>query len=89
MFEIKHIGGRPHPVTGDQYNAFEVTQKSNTTRSAWPDGPLFPVGHTLFTEDGKAYEIVASRTVQERDRYSQYLAYVHSYLCREADPISR
>jgi len=88
MLEVKHVGGRTHPVTGDQYNAFEIVRKSTSSRDPWPSGPIFPVGHTLFTRDGKAYEVVASRTIEERGQYASYLTYTHSYLCREADPRS-
>lgn len=89
MLDVKHVGGRTHPVTGDQYNAFEITERPTNGRSPWPSGPLFPVGHILFTRDGKAYEVVSSRTIEDEARYSGYLTYIHSYLCREADPMSR
>lgn len=85
MLEFKHVGGRTHPVTGDQYNAFEATVKPYGARDVWPSAPLFPVGHVIFTKDGKAYEIVASRTIESIE-YS-YRRYEYSYLCREADPM--
>ncbi len=88
MLNIKHVGGRTHPVTGDPYNAFEITKKPDDGRDLWPSGPIFPVGHTLFMKDGKAYEIVASRTIEREETYSRYVTYAHSYLCREADPRS-
>jgi hypothetical protein len=88
MLEVKHVGGRTHPVTGDQYNAFEVTTRVGTARDPWPLGPLFPVGHTLFTSDGKAYEVVSSRTVEHETVFSRQIAYQYSYLCRAVDPRS-
>lgn len=89
MLEIKHVGGREHPVTGDQYNAFEIIRRATDPRSAWPKGPIFPVGHVIFARDGKAYEVVSSRSVEVAPSYGGAVSYDHSYLCREADPMSR
>lgn len=86
MLEVKHIGSRTHPVTGDQYNAFEITTRTGGERSVWPSAPIFPIGHVLFTSDGKAYEVVSSRTVERETQYSRQIGYQHSHLCREADP---
>lgn len=87
MLEIKHVGGRVHPVTGDQYNAFEMTEGVlDPRRSSSAFGPVLPVGHVVFTKDGKAYEVVASRTIESTRDYQRQ--YQHSYLCREADPRS-
>lgn len=87
MLKVEHVGGREHPVEGRRYNAFEVTA-SPAGWDTWPSSPLFPVGHNFYMADGKAYEVVASRTIQ-KSVPAGGLAYQHSYLCREADPAER
>ncbi len=88
MLEVKYVGGRTHPVTGDQYDAFEVTTRAGGDRSMWPVAPLLPVGHVLFMSNGKAYEVVSSRTVEHETVFSRQIAYQYSYLCRAVDPRS-
>jgi hypothetical protein len=84
MLNVEHVGGRNHPVTGDRYNAFEMTSSSDGW-DTWPSSPLFPTGHVVYLANGKAYEVVASRTVQKKVPGGG-VTYKHSYLCREADP---
>ena len=82
---VKPLGKRPD-YFGGEFEAAEIRHEPHEGMT-WPSGPLFPEGHIYQGLDGKPYEVVVPRTVEEaRSSVIGDVRYDHVYLCRPADP---